>query len=226
MPTMNASPDDRQTLRRCVRELAALSTLSAAWSGSGPKEIAEGLARVLVRSLRPDLVYVRVNDLGGSVAFETARTPQRADSWQSVHDIGHTFEPLLTRPFRPATDIANPMGTGPSGPSSRRWYDGDCGFLIVASPPGDFPTQTDRLMLGVAANQAAIVLQQRRSQDRVRRSEQELADFFDNATVGLHWVGPDGHHPGANQRRVESARLLRRRVHRSPHRRVPCRCRT
>jgi len=66
------------------------------------------------------------------------------------------------------------------------------GFLVVASPAEDFPTPTDRLMLGVAANQAAIVLQQRRSQDRVRRSEQELSDFFDNATIGLHWVGPDG----------------------------------
>jgi PAS domain S-box-containing protein len=26
----------------------------------------------------------------------------------------------------------------------------------------------------------------------LRPSEQELADFFDNAVVGLHWVGPDG----------------------------------
>ena len=35
-----------------------------------------------------------------------------------------------------------------------------------------------------------------REKDRRRtncgRSEQELADFFENATVGLHWVGPDG----------------------------------
>lgn len=54
-------------------------------------------------------------------------------------------------------------------------------------------------MLGMAANQAAIVLQQRRSQERVRRSEQELADFFDNATVGLHWVGPDGRIIRANR---------------------------
>jgi PAS domain S-box-containing protein len=56
----------------------------------------------------------------------------------------------------------------------------------------DFPAATDRLMLGVAANQAAIVLQQQRSEARIRRSEQELADFFDNATVGLHSAGPDG----------------------------------
>jgi PAS domain-containing protein len=26
----------------------------------------------------------------------------------------------------------------------------------------------------------------------LRRSEQELADFFDHAPMALHWVGPDG----------------------------------
>ena len=30
------------------------------------------------------------------------------------------------------------------------------------------------------------------AEDQLRQSEQELADFFENATVGLHWVGPDG----------------------------------
>ncbi len=36
------------------------------------------------------------------------------------------------------------------------------------------------------------VTEQRRAERELRQSEQELADFFENATVGLHWVGPDG----------------------------------
>ena len=32
----------------------------------------------------------------------------------------------------------------------------------------------------------------RQSEGALRRSERDLSDFFDNATVGLHWVGPDG----------------------------------
>ena len=28
--------------------------------------------------------------------------------------------------------------------------------------------------------------------DALRRNERDLSDFFDNASVGLHWVGPDG----------------------------------
>jgi PAS domain S-box-containing protein len=36
------------------------------------------------------------------------------------------------------------------------------------------------------------VTQRRRAQRALERSEQLLADFFENAAVGLHWVGPDG----------------------------------
>jgi PAS domain S-box-containing protein len=36
------------------------------------------------------------------------------------------------------------------------------------------------------------VTEQRQAQKELRRSERLLADFFDNAAVGLHWVGPDG----------------------------------
>ena len=36
------------------------------------------------------------------------------------------------------------------------------------------------------------VTERRRAESNLRRSERELADFFDNANIGLHWVGPDG----------------------------------
>ena len=36
------------------------------------------------------------------------------------------------------------------------------------------------------------VTEQRRAEVELRASEQELADFFENATIGLHWVGSDG----------------------------------
>lgn len=43
------------------------------------------------------------------------------------------------------------------------------------------------------------VTEQRRAQKALRRSEQLLTDFFENAAVGLHWVGPDGTILRANQ---------------------------
>ncbi len=38
---------------------------------------------------------------------------------------------------------------------------------------------------------------------QLRRTESELADFFDNAAVGLHWVGPDGTILRANRAELE-----------------------
>ncbi|HJW50479.1 MAG TPA: PAS domain S-box protein [Burkholderiaceae bacterium] len=32
----------------------------------------------------------------------------------------------------------------------------------------------------------------REAEERLARSERELVDFFENATVGMHWLGPDG----------------------------------
>ena len=44
----------------------------------------------------------------------------------------------------------------------------------------------------------------RRDAERaLARSERELADFFENATVGLHWVGPDGTILRANRAELE-----------------------
>jgi PAS domain S-box-containing protein len=36
------------------------------------------------------------------------------------------------------------------------------------------------------------IAERRRSEVALRESEQELSDFFENASVGLHWAGPDG----------------------------------
>ncbi|MDB5338562.1 MAG: domain S-box-containing protein, partial [Planctomycetaceae bacterium] len=36
------------------------------------------------------------------------------------------------------------------------------------------------------------ISEQKRGDERLRESERQLADFFENATIGLHWVGPDG----------------------------------
>src|SRR6185312_5176756 len=43
----------------------------------------------------------------------------------------------------------------------------------------------------------------RAAEDELRRSEQELSEFFENATVGLHWVGSDGKIVRANRAELE-----------------------
>ena len=186
--------DETQDLRRCVRELAALSVLSAVWIRSEPREIAQGLSAVVSRSLPLKLVYARVNGLSGSTPIEVAVSTPGPVSESELQEISKHLGPVLeTSHSGDGMVIPDPLGSGtlrlaiiPIG------CEGDCGVLVAGSQKTDFPSHTDRLFLSVAANQAAIVLQQKRSEEEVWRREQELTDFFENASVALHWVGADG----------------------------------
>ncbi len=47
-------------------------------------------------------------------------------------------------------------------------------------------------MMGTVAGSVGQFIERKTAEGELRASERELADFFENATVGLHWVGPDG----------------------------------
>src|SRR5207253_1540207 len=52
--------DETRTLHRTMRDLVAFSALPAVWAGYQPRQVAEGLADVLLSTLRLDLVYLRL----------------------------------------------------------------------------------------------------------------------------------------------------------------------
>jgi len=58
-------------------------------------------------------------------------------------------------------------------------------------------------MMVSAAGNFGQFIERKAAEEELRRSEQELADFFDNATVGLHWVGPDGRIVRVNRAELE-----------------------
>lgn len=47
-------------------------------------------------------------------------------------------------------------------------------------------------MMGTVAGNVGQFIERRSAEQELKQSEAELADFFENATVGLHWVGADG----------------------------------
>jgi PAS domain S-box-containing protein len=47
------------------------------------------------------------------------------------------------------------------------------------------------------------ITDRKRAEEKLRRSQQELADFIENASVGMHWVGPDGMILWANRNELE-----------------------
>ena len=188
-------PPDRlhdEELRRAMRELVGLSSLSAVWVGHDPKAIADGLSRVLCRSLPAAFAYVRITGEDGHGAAEVAGTDRGALPDPAA--MAQALEPVIAAGYGPALEnVRNPLGDGLLRLAiTNIGHYGEYGVVVAGADRPEFPTPTDRLLLGVAVNQAAIVLQQKRSQAQLRRSERELADFFDNASIGLHWVGPDG----------------------------------
>ncbi|HYO92211.1 MAG TPA: PAS domain S-box protein, partial [Pyrinomonadaceae bacterium] len=54
-----------------------------------------------------------------------------------------------------------------------------------------------------ASKIARDITERVRAEEALRQSEQELSDFFENAVVGLHWVGPDGRILRANRAELE-----------------------
>ena len=46
--------------------------------------------------------------------------------------------------------------------------------------------------MGTVAGNVGQFVERKAAEEELRRSERELSDFFENATIGLHWVGPDG----------------------------------
>ncbi len=47
-------------------------------------------------------------------------------------------------------------------------------------------------MMGTVAGNVGQFIERKAAEDELRESERELADFFENASIGLHWVGPNG----------------------------------
>jgi PAS domain S-box-containing protein len=178
---------DEKNLRRCVRDLVALSALSAVWPRADAPHIAGNLADVLLRTLSADFIYVRVDGAAEEGdACEVVRPHQEA---AKVREVGKTLEPAVgSAGSNPALTIANPVAPGmvrltvvPIG------IDGDCGFLAAGSQRPDFPSPTDKLLLGVATNQAAMVLQQKRAERALRESEARFRNMADTAPA-LLWI--------------------------------------
>src|SRR5579884_1001365 len=103
--------EENRRLRRTMRDVVALSTLPAVWTGLGPEGIARSLADVLLGTLSLDFVYVRLTDLAGEGAVEVVRSKRSAAA--QLETVRAAVAPLLNadQTETPAT-ILDPFGDG------------------------------------------------------------------------------------------------------------------
>jgi PAS domain S-box-containing protein len=199
---------ENQRLRAALRDLVAVSTIPAAWVGKDARTIPADLADALVGSLRLDFAFARLRDPSSDIAAEATRGDAWTDFalwlreheiWEraTISDVGH--------PHGEFTGLVLPLG-----------IHGEAGLVAVASRRADFPTETDQLLVSVAANQAAMAFQSARlSQERretadvlrtsrdelemivaerteeLRRASSELQTILDASPIGIVLFRPD-----------------------------------
>ncbi len=235
MPQVEA-PFDPTELRRCIRDLLALSTLPAILKTFDPYRIADSVAAALTSMLNSDLVYILVPGMRADPAIEIARSGKRiaANSLPAIRAVLRDVSP--TPSSEQVLAVPNPIGEGVLRIVSAPIGLGDNAIIVVGSCRSDFPTAAQRLLLGIAANEATIALQRWHAEAdaRVRQTEQELrlvidtipaivwrklpdgsADFINqrfreycglSADAGLGWGWLDGIHPDERERFEEEWR--------------------
>jgi PAS domain S-box-containing protein len=187
MPWVEELSDTRE-LRRCIRDLVALSTLPAVWKNYGPQQIADSVAAALVSMLRADFVYFAAPvSRGDEAMIEVAHTGKKPAS-----GVAHAIRPLLSKvSSRGSGQIAvlpNPLGDG-----SVRIATAPIGFageavLAAGSTQPDFPTEAQRLLLGIAANDATIALHRW----QVEADEQRFVSLVERSSEFVGFAGLDG----------------------------------
>ena len=168
------STDEIKRLRRCINDLVSVLALPAMWSGGEPSQIVRILLDVLPDVLRLDMAYVRLKDQAGTIEMiQIAPSqgliigPQEMGEMlnQSLGDDPEKWPPFLRKRFGDADLSLMPLQMG---------LQGEIGVIVAGSRRPDFPGQTERLLLNVAANQAVIGLQAARLLGEQKRVANEL----------------------------------------------------
>jgi PAS domain S-box-containing protein len=185
--------DEVRRLRRTMQDLAAFSTLPAAWTGLGPDGIAKSLAKVLLSTLDLDLVYIRLGQPGGSGFTETVRSKHRPDVDPCISEAKALASFLTSVAWAPVAMVPDPFGPGTLRTTVNRFgLVEEQDVLVAGSQRANFPTEQERVLLGFAANQAIMVLQRQRAEQALQQSEERFRDFANAASAMLWVTEPDG----------------------------------
>ena len=170
------SADEIKRLRRCNNDLVSILALPAIWTGADASKIVHTLLDTLLSLLHLDLVYLRLKEPVGDAPLETVRVAQTEDLMPHPGEIREALnrwleEYLQKWPAQARNRIGNedisivPLRLG---------MQGEIGVIVAGSKRADFPGQTEKLLLSVAANQASFGLQEARLLSQQKRVASEL----------------------------------------------------
>jgi PAS domain S-box-containing protein len=170
--------EEIRRLQRCINDLISVLTLPAMWSGREPLQIVQGLLDALLGMLRLDLVYVHLKDVDGEVPIRFVRMPQTQPAIARAEQICELLDRLFgDDPQRWPPAVRVPIGDRTvSLLPLRLGLQSELGLIVAGSQRADFPSETEKLVLSVAANQGSISLQEA----GLRRDLKQIASELDD----------------------------------------------
>ncbi len=173
-----ASAAEVKRLKTCVNDLISVLALRAIWSGEEPRQVVAALLDVVMGILRLDFAYAKIQDPVSNSPIEMVRFARSANPAVESQKIGQALDPWLQIDPPPSSLVVqNPTGAGDvSIAPLRLGFQDEIGWLVTGSQRCDFPTDTERVVLNVAANQAAVALQEARLLSQQKRVVADLED--------------------------------------------------
>lgn len=168
------SAEEIKRLHRCINDLISVLALPAIWSGGEPSRIVRTLLDALLSMLHLDVVYVRLKESADERPIEMVRFAQSPEL--TVQEIGEVFDRCLGEdPLKWPAQMRSWVGNQEiSIVPLRMGLRDEIGFIVAGSQRTDFPGQTEKILLNVAANQATIGLQEALLRSETRRVANEL----------------------------------------------------
>ena len=173
---MEKTADEVKRLQSCINDLISVLALAAIWSGSESSQMLGTLLDSLLAILRLDFAGARLNHSIDGSPVEVVRLAQRQHLSAQSQEVGRALGPWLSGDQTASRlVIPNPAGEGEVAIASfSLGLQDEVGVLVAGSRRADFPTDIELLLLRVAANQAAIGLQEARRLGDQRRVAEAL----------------------------------------------------
>jgi PAS domain S-box-containing protein len=182
-------------LRKTTRDLVAMTTLPAVWGDLPPEGVIDSLASVLLTTLDLDLACIRLPGKGEIDPLDAIRLRRDDDNDGAMLPAARAaLDAAMQSDHQPdAAPASVQHGAAPLLFGVARFGIGsDLGVVIIGARRPGFPSEHERLLLGVAANQAAAVLQRHLAERALARSESRFLDLADAAPAMLWVTEPDG----------------------------------
>jgi len=178
MTTGRADPArEVKRLQRCINDLVSVLSLPAVLGCGDPQQLLNTSLDALMRILAVDFLYARLTAPVEQGLIEAIRVDRLYGTKQGPDEINR----VLNRWFGDGPNWPKHIRDHFSGDISvsvmRLGLQGELGAIVAGSERTNFPLETERLVLNVAANQVAMAIQQAclRSQQRFEgRAEERL----------------------------------------------------